>query len=205
MSASRPFQDKPALRVDGLSIARGGRVLFENLSFAAEAGDYIELRGANGAGKTSLLRALAGFLKPHSGAIRFERVDEPALALHYVGHTNGLKSNSSVGAHVRYWAGLLGGAASNEGLLQRLGLAELGERLIRTLSQGQARRLALSRLLIASRPIWLLDEPGAALDDSGREMLSGLIDAHRAEGGIVVAAVHEDLGPKPALVLRVGA
>ncbi len=205
MSGLRPFQDNPALRVDGLAIARGGRVLFSGLSFAAEAGDYAELRGANGAGKTSLIRALAGFLPPRAGTIVFERIEEPALALHYVGHTNGLKTNASVAAHARYWAGLFGGAGDAEGALARVGLSGLHERLTRTLSQGQARRLALSRLVIAPRPVWLLDEPAAALDAEGREMLNALVAAHRADGGIVVAAVHEPLGPEPSLALTVGA
>jgi len=81
----------------------------------------------------------------------------------------------------------------------------LGDRLTRTLSQGQARRLALSRLLIAPRPIWLLDEPAAALDAQGRDLLSDTIDAHRLDGGVVIAAVHEALGPAPTHTLTVGA
>ncbi|MBX9746313.1 MAG: heme ABC exporter ATP-binding protein CcmA [Hyphomonadaceae bacterium] len=204
MSAPGPFQDKPALRVDGLSIARGGRVLFEDLNFAAGPGDYIELRGANGAGKTSLLRALAGFLKPRAGAIAFENVEEPALALHFLGHTNGLKREASVAAHARYWWGLLGGVGDVNASLAQLGLGQLHERLARTLSQGQARRLALARLLIAPRRFWLLDEPAAALDMQGRDLLSGLIDAHRIQGGVVIAAVHEPLGPNPTHALTVG-
>lgn len=204
MSGLRPFQDNPALRVDGLAIARGGRVLFSGLTFAAQAGDYVELRGANGSGKTSLIRALAGFLPPRAGTIAFERIEEPALALHYVGHANGLKSNASVASHTRYWAGLFG-VADDEGALARVGLSGARDRLARTLSQGQARRLALSRLVVAPRPIWLLDEPAAALDADGRETLGALVAAHRADGGIVVAAVHEPLGPEPSLALTVGA
>lgn len=204
MSGLRPFQDNPALRVDGLAVARGGRVLFSGLTFAAQAGDYVELRGANGSGKTSLIRALAGFLPPRAGTIVFERIEEPALALHYVGHANGLKSNASVASHARYWAGLFGDADA-EGALARVGLSGARDRLARTLSQGQARRLALSRLVIAPRPIWLLDEPASALDADGRETLGALVAAHRADGGIVVAAVHEPLGPAPSLALTVGA
>jgi heme exporter protein A len=204
MSGARPFQDNPALRVDGLAVARGGRVLFAGLSFLAEAGDYVELRGANGSGKTSLIRALAGFLPPRAGTIVFERIEEPALAIHYVGHTNGLKTNASVASHARYWAGLFG-VAEAEDALARVGLSRARDRLARTLSQGQARRLALSRLVIAPRPIWLLDEPAAALDADGRETLGALVAAHRADGGIVVAAVHEPLGPEPSLALTVGA
>jgi heme exporter protein A len=198
MGGSGPFQDKASLRVEGLSLARGGRVLFEDLSFAVLSGGYAELRGANGAGKTSLLRALAGFLKPRAGSIAYGDIDEPSLALHFVGHANALKPTSSVRSHLGYWSGLLGGAFEHDDVLSRVGLDGVSDRLARTLSQGQARRLALSRLLIAPRPIWLLDEPAAALDDSGRTVMRDLIDAHRANGGVVVAAVHEALGPSPS-------
>jgi heme exporter protein A len=204
MSTPRPFQDKPALRVEALSLARGGRVLFEGLSFAADPGAYVEIRGANGAGKTSLLRAIAGFLRPHAGRIALEGAEEPALALHYVAHLNALKPTVSVAAHLRYWAGLFGGAVGAD-VLGRVGLRGLEERPARTLSQGQARRLSLARLLVAPRPVWLLDEPAAALDTQGHAIVASLIDAHRREGGVVLAAVHEALGPAPSQTLTIGA
>lgn len=198
MGAPGPFQDKPSLRVEGLTLARGGRVLFENLSFAAPAGAYIELRGANGAGKTSLLRALAGFLKPSAGTIAFDNVAEPALATHFVGHVNGLKREASVHSHVRYWTGLFGVSAYKKSIsLAAFGLIKQADLPVRALSQGQARRLALMRLHIAQRPIWLLDEPAAALDAEGREMLAEFIESHRVQGGIAIAAVHDAIGPAP--------
>jgi heme exporter protein A len=202
MSGSGPFQDKPSLSVEDLSLVRGGRVLFEGMSFAAAPGAYVELRGANGSGKTSLLRALAGFLKPRTGRIVFTGLEEVATTTHFVGHANGLKPTESVRAHMTYWAGLLGGAYTDD-VLQRLGLSGLGARAARTLSQGQARRLALSRLLIAPRPIWLLDEPVAALDDAGRAVVGELVKAHCGHGGVVIAAVHEALGPEPARTLTI--
>lgn len=205
MSASGPFQDKPKIRAEALSVARGGRVLFEGLSFVTAPGDYLEIRGGNGSGKTTLLRALAGFLKPRAGKIVFERLEEPALALHYVGHQNGLKPTASVASHLRYWAGLFGDAADAGVAAEKLGLSMLLERPARTLSQGQARRLSLARLVLAPRPIWLLDEPAAALDANGKAMLASLVDAHRADGGAVLAAVHEPLGPTPSQTLTVGA
>lgn len=204
MSTPRPFQDKPALRVEALSLARGGRVLFDGLSFAAEPGAYVEIRGANGAGKTSLLRAIAGFLRPHAGRIVLEGAEEPTLALHYVAHLNALKSTVSVAAHLRYWAGLFDGAVSTD-VLERVGLRGLEERPARTLSQGQARRLSLARLLVAPRPVWLLDEPAAALDAQGLAVVASLIEAHRREGGVVLAAVHEALGPAPSQTITIGA
>lgn len=205
MSGSGPFQDKPSVRAEALSLARGGRVLFSELSFAAAPGEYVELVGANGAGKTSLLRALAGFLKPRAGAITFANVDEPALALHFVGHANGIKGAASVRAHLRYWAGLFRGAPSEDFALQCLALADCADLPARALSQGQARRLALARLLVAPRPIWLLDEPAAALDAAGRAVLGQLIASHRAQGGIAIAAVHEPLGPAPSTRVAIGA
>src|SRR5262249_16938688 len=155
------------------------------LSFAIQSGGYAEIRGANGAGKTSLLRAIAGFLKPRAGRIEFERVEEPATAMHYLGHLNGLKPATSARAHLRYWSGLLGGGDENDAVA-RGGLDRIAGLPARALSQGQARRLALARLLAASRPIWLLDEPAAALDANGRSVLAELIASHRANGGVVL-------------------
>ena len=201
MSEGRPLREAPKLRVEGLALARGGRMLFEGVSFEAGAGAFIEIRGANGSGKTSLLRVLAGFLKPHAGAVRFEHLEEPALDLHFVGHQNGLKPRASAHAHLRYWAGLFGTAPSDDPLA-RLGLSRCAHLPARVLSQGQARRLALARLLVAPRQIWLLDEPAAALDGDGRVVLTELINSHCALGGIVFAALHESLGPAPALTLN---
>lgn len=203
MSARGPFQDKPSIRVESLSLSRGGRVLFENLSFAAAPGAYVEVQGSNGSGKTSLLRAIAGLLRPSGGLVAFDGVAEPALALHYVGHANALKREASVREHLHYWAGLFGGAPSEDAVAQALDLGRVLTLPVRVLSQGQARRLALARLIVAPRPIWLLDEPAAALDDSGKAALNELIASHRANGGVVVAALHEALGPPPTQTVRV--
>ncbi|ANP44693.1 heme ABC exporter ATP-binding protein CcmA [Candidatus Viadribacter manganicus] len=203
MSARGPFQDKPIIRVEALALSRGGHLLFQDLSFTANAGDYVEVVGSNGSGKTSLLRAMAGFLRPISGRISFEGVDEPALAFHYLGHANGLKREASPREHLSYWAGLFGGAPSEDFVSKALDLNRVMALPVRVLSQGQSRRLALARLIVAPRPVWLLDEPAAALDDSGKAVLNELIGAHRAGGGIVVAAVHEPLGAAPSQTLRV--
>lgn len=191
-------QEKVGVRADALAIRRGARLLFENLSFTAKPGDYVEIRGANGVGKTSLLRALAGFLRPSAGCISFSNAEEPSLALHYVGHLNALKGSASPRAHMRYWAGLFEGAARAEEAATRLGVATLLDLPARVLSQGQQRRVALARLLLAPRAVWLLDEPAAALDSAGRSIVAELIDVHCAGGGVVFAAVHEPLGPTPA-------
>lgn len=194
-------QEKVGVSGDGLAIRRGERLLFEDLSFTANAGDYVEIRGANGAGKTSLLRAIAGFLRPSAGRISFENAAEPTLGLHYLGHLNGLKGSVSARAHMRYWAGLLGGDGAIEPAAAELGVTALMDLPVRVLSQGQQRRVSLTRLLIARRPVWLLDEPAAALDSAGRGIVASLISAQCALGGVVFAAVHEPLGPSPAQTL----
>jgi heme exporter protein A len=191
-------EKKASLGAEALAIRRGPRTLFRNLSFAARPGDYIEIRGPNGAGKTSLLRALAGFLPPLEGRVAYENLDEPALGLHFVGHLNALKGAATARAHLHYWAGVLGGGAPLEAAAESLAIAALLDLPARVLSQGQQRRLALARLLIAARPIWLLDEPGAGLDQAGRALVSRLVASHCAAGGVVLAAVHEALGPAPA-------
>lgn len=207
MSARGPFQDKPkdkvGLRVEALSLSRGQRLLFENLSFAAAPGAYVEVQGSNGSGKTSLVRALAGLLRPRAGTIAFDGVEEPALALHYVGHANALKREASVRDHLHYWAGLFGGAPSEDFVAQMLDLGRVMSLPVRVLSQGQARRLSLARLIVAPRPVWLLDEPAAALDDAGKAVLTEMIASQRASGGVVIAAVHEPLGAPSAQIVRV--
>lgn len=195
MGEGEAFRARPSVSAHNLAISRGGRTLFSGLSFSAHPGDYLELRGANGAGKTSLLRALARFLRPSEGAISVSDVEEPALALHLLGHRDGLKSALSVAAHTRFWAGLLGGDANaTDAALARVGLAAIADLPARALSQGQARRLALTRLLVAPRPVWLLDEPAAGLDANAKALLVDLIAAHCADGGVVIAALHEQLG-----------
>lgn len=202
MGARGPFQDKPSIRVEALTLSRGPRVLFEGLSFAAASGAYVEVQGSNGSGKTSLLRAMAGFLRPRAGMIAFDGVPERDLALHYVGHANALKREASGRDHLRYWAGLFGGAPCEDFVARTLDLGRVLSLPVRAMSQGQARRLALSRLIVAPRPIWMLDEPAAALDESGKAVLNQLIASHRAVGGIAIAAVHEPLGTSPSQIVR---
>lgn len=190
--------------VRGLSIERGGWRLFENLAFTAAAAEHVALTGPNGAGKTSLLRAIAGFLRPSAGEITFAGTpDGHESQIHFVGHRDGLKGTIDARAHIRFWANVLGGDAGADSLIERLGLTRVADLPARTLSAGQGRRLALARLLVAPRPVWLLDEPAAALDADGKALLNGMIDAHRADGGIVIAAVHEPLGA-PSQTIELG-
>ncbi len=193
------------LALHDLALARGGRVLFENLNLRVAAGEFGVIRGRNGAGKTSLLRAIAGWLRPHAGRIAFADGVDASSSLHVIGHGDGLKGGLGVGAHVAYWAGLLGGErASVARALDQVGLAALADLPARILSRGQARRLALARLIVAPRPIWLLDEPAAGLDGDGKALLDAMIGAHCAAGGVALAALHEALGPNPDHVVQLG-
>lgn len=188
--------------VESLAIERGELRLFENLSFAAAPGVHVALIGANGTGKTSLLRALAGFLAPSAGHIRFD-AEEPATQTHFLGHRDGLKGALEVREHVVFWRDLFGGAGDPAEALARVGLTRVADLPARALSAGQSRRLSLARLLVAERPLWLLDEPAAGLDTAGKVLLADLIAAHRAKGGVVIAAVHEPLGA-PDVDVRLG-
>ena len=180
------------LEVENLAAARGLRVLFEGLSLTLAAGEALELRGANGSGKSTLLRILAGLTRPHAGSVRFSGGEEEA-ARHYLGHLDAVKPSESAAEQARFWARYFGreGEAA-VAAMKRVGLANRSSVPGRGLSAGQKRRLALTRLLIEPRPVWLLDEPTAALDTEGRTLVSQLVADHRASGGMVIAAVHGD-------------
>ncbi len=184
------------LTVENLAAARGLRVLFEDLSLKVGAGDALELRGPNGSGKSTLLRILAGLTRPYGGTVRFTgraSAEGEDVAVHYLGHSDAVKPAETTGEQAIFWARYFGrkDAVAREAL-ERVGLSQRVEVPGRGLSAGQRRRLALSRLLIDPRPVWLLDEPTAALDVEGRRLVSALIDEHRATGGLVVAAIHGD-------------
>lgn len=189
-----------ALILKDLAVARGSRLLLSGLNGRFAAGALVALTGPNGAGKTSLLRTLAGFLKPAGGSFAIERdgrpVDDVTAHVHVLGHRDGLKGQLSARAHVRYWRALLGGqnGLSEDAALERVGLASSAAMPARMFSAGMGRRLALARLLTAPRPVWLLDEPAAALDASGKALLDEVLRAHCNAGGVVVAAIHDPLG-----------
>lgn len=194
----------------GLCVRRQGREILRAIDLSIACGELVALTGPNGAGKTSLLRAIAGFLKPAEGTIDFrDRApsgaqqpadlkvrgpEEAAHLLHFLGHRDGLKSALGVREHAVFWRELLEGGGDVAATLERVGLARIADLPARVLSAGQARRLALTRLLVAPRPLWLLDEPAAALDTQGKALIAEMISTHCAGGGIVVAAVHEPLG-----------
>jgi len=196
----------------GLTCVRGDRQVFAGLDFEVSGGETLALTGPNGAGKTTLLRLIAGLLAPTAGTLALEGGRaEAALAeqVHYVGHQDALKPALSVMENLRFWADFLGVAASGESncgrALEAVGLFQLAHLPAGYLSAGQRRRLALARLLAADRPVWLLDEPTAALDAASQEKLGGLMRTHLSGGGIVVAATHGPLPAPASRELRLGA
>ncbi|MEZ5922989.1 MAG: heme ABC exporter ATP-binding protein CcmA [Hyphomicrobiaceae bacterium] len=195
------------LVADQLSAARSGRTLFTGVSFALADGDGLLLTGPNGSGKTTLLRVLAGFLAPSAGAVSLEGQEgEPGEHCHFVGHLPQSKAGLSVRDNLDFDARFLGGGQMNrvDTALAELGLAGLEDIRAGYLSAGQRRRLALARLLVANRPVWLLDEPSVSLDQASVDVLARLIAAHRQAGGIVVAATHVPLGLTGTTSLRLG-
>jgi heme exporter protein A len=181
----------------GLTVLRGERLLFEDLSFTVGTGGVLLLRGANGVGKSTLLLALAGIVRPDLGDVVYTVDGQPAeraTELHLLGYQSGIKSRLTVSENLTFWRHMYGATGlSVHHALQELGIAGLAELEAGYLSSGQNRRLALARLLASHRSIWLLDEPMATLDAEGEALLGRLIDRHRERGGIVVIATHHDL------------
>jgi len=197
------------LGAQGLSCGRGGIMLSEGLDFRLEAGRCLLLRGPNGAGKTTLILTLAGIVTPMEGRIALEGVDEEdGPQLHYCGHRNAIKARLSVLENLEFWASVNGptGLSPMEAL-DRVGLGAIAGLDAGYLSAGQGRRLALARLLVTQRPLWLLDEPTAALDIEGHKLVETLIDDHLDQGGLVVAATHDPItlnDPTRVEILAIG-
>ena len=194
-----------------LTIERGGRRLFAGLSFVADQGVGLIVTGPNGAGKSSLLRALCGFLPLEAGGFALEGGDAERTVgeqAHYLGHADGVKGALTAGENLAFAAAMLGGRSSREAqrdALARVGLAHVIDFPARLLSAGQRRRVALARLLIADRPLWLLDEPATALDAAAQAALAAIMQGRLRGGGIIVAAAHAPLGLDDAPELRLGA
>jgi heme exporter protein A len=194
--------------IKDLAVSRGERRLFSGLNLELAAGEAVALTGRNGAGKTSLLRAVAGLLRPEAGEILFADVEADtarAEHLHMVGHHDGLKSTRTAWEELRFqtlWTG--GSEASARVAAQRMDLGRLLELEVRRLSAGQRRRLALARLVASPRSLWLLDEPMAPLDAGHRAAFGQLMAEHLNGGGMILAAVHDPL-PVSAHVVEIGA
>jgi heme exporter protein A len=188
------------LRARELSCIRSERVVFAKLGFSVQAGEILTLTGANGSGKSSLLRILAGLLRPAGGDITWSgaRIDDDAEAhrarLHYLGHRNALKPVLTAEENLRFWAHLQGAkpsAGTLEAALDAFGVAELAALPAGYLSAGQQRRVALARLLATEVPLWLLDEPATSLDAAAAAALEAAIARHAGGGGIAIIATHD--------------
>lgn len=192
---------------NALGCRRGEALIFDSVDFALEPGDALWLSGPNGSGKSSLLRLMAGLLSPVAGAIAWDGApiqkdgEAHRARLRYLGHLDAVKPHLSVAENLGFWAAYWEIAArAVQPALERLGIAHLATAPARQLSAGQRRRLALARLALSAAPLWLLDEPSAALDSDGIARLAALIAEARAGGGIVVFSSHDSLpvpGVKP--------
>lgn len=187
---------------------RGGREVFSGLAFALGGGDALAVTGRNGAGKSSLLRMIAGFVPVAGGRIELHD-GNPELSLaeqaHFLGHQDALKPSLTVFENLSFWARYLGGGGlAPQAALETIGLDTLAELPAAYLSAGQRRRLSIARLVAVKRPIWLLDEPTSALDLPAQERLAELMRDHLAGGGLIVAAAHGSIGFEHARELRLG-
>ena len=197
------------ISASNLGCVRGSREIFRNVNFNVSSGEALAVLGPNGAGKSSLLRLIAGLLPTASGGIDLEG-GEPELTIpeqaHYVGHQDALKPSLSVAENLTFWARYLrGGLTAVTDALEAVGLAPIRDLPAGYLSAGQRRRLCLARLVAVRRPIWLLDEAAAALDQAAQAGLIDLMRTHLAGGGLILAATHAPLGLTPVQELRLGA
>lgn len=194
------------LSVENLACERGGRRIFEGLSFTLAPGEALVITGRNGAGKSTLLEILAGRLSPAAGRVRIEGAGERGLSecLHYVGHRDALKSALTARENLDFARAFLGDPAlSALEALEAVGLVHAAALPVAYLSAGQRHRVALARLLVARRPLWLLDEPTSALDAASQETLRGLLESHRESGGMIAATTHSPLLLKTPKELRI--
>ncbi len=195
------------LDVVNLSCQRGERRLFSGLTLSVASGKLLAVSGENGSGKTSLLRMLCGLLPPEQGTIRWQGTPVGELGesyrgqFTYIGHLNGLKDDLTPLENLQFAARLAGVEATEAACREALQAVGLGPQIQRlpsgVLSQGQKRRSALARLWVSMRPLWILDEPFAALDDAATRSLTRRLEAHVKGGGIVVASTHQEIGVAP--------
>lgn len=205
----------PELRAEQIHLWRGDRHVLRGVSCAITGGRGLQVTGPNGAGKTSLLRTLIGLMRAESGRVLWNGLDtnEDARAFHaqlaYLGHDAPLKADLTAQENLWFACGVRRAVSREEvsSALERVGATAFADRACRTLSAGQRRRVALAGLLLASVPLWVLDEPVTNLDAEGQALVTRLIESHLSSGGLVIAAVHHSLGLPPDRMdeLRLGA
>ena len=188
------------MRVNAVDLGcrRGGREVFAGVSFQLARGEALAVTGRNGAGKSSLLRIIGGFIRPAGGRLWLEGGD-PELTVaeqaHYLGHQDAVKPSLSVAENICFWTAFFGTDAHKvQDALESVGLGAIAALPAAYLSAGQRRRLSIARLLAVKRPIWLLDEPASTLDAGGRDRLTDFMQSHLAGGGLILAATHSALG-----------
>lgn len=196
------------LSADNLTCVRGGRTVFSGLSFRLGGSEALLVTGRNGAGKSSLLRVIAGLVHLSAGRLALDGGEtdaDIAEQAHYLGHQDAMKPSLSVAENLQFWATYLGaGSAGIAQALDAVDLAGLAALPAAYLSAGQRRRLSIARLVAAPRPIWLLDEPTSALDAASQKRLAELMRGHLAGGGMIIAATHGAIGLDTARELKMG-
>ena len=189
-----------------LTCERGGRTVFRDVSLSLGAGQLLQLTGPNGSGKSSLLRLIAGLNEPASGTLLFEGGDGDlsiGQRAHYIAHQEAVKSALSVHENLAFWRDFMGGGDVEEALAA-FDLTRLSSYPAGLLSAGQKRRLALARLVLVPRVLWLLDEPTVGLDAASMERLVKVMTAQLGDGGMIIAATHVPLGREPEQRLDLG-
>ena len=192
------------LIANALGCERNGRVVFSNLSFTLQPGQCAELRGANGAGKSSLLRLIAGLVPIAAGSLSFGDSENIPAELHLIAHQDAMKTTMTVAENLSFWSQVLGGRGI-EAAIAAFRLEALRDDPVQLLSAGQRRRLTLSRLFLAKRSLWLLDEPMTAIDAASQDLLRQHIRDHLGQGGLVLTATHDHLGVTPDQTIMLGA
>lgn len=198
------------LQAENLHLWRGDRHVLRGLRFSLSAGECLQVTGGNGSGKTSLLRTLGGLMYPEDGHVLWDGGDIRRdmqgyhTDLAYIGHEPPLKADLTGRENLRYWIGVRRHMDREEtaGALERVGAANWLDRPVRTLSAGQKRRVALAGLILMTAPLWLLDEPTTNLDTEGQRLVGTLIEEQLARGGLVVAAMHQELPVRASAVRR---
>lgn len=194
------------LKADELTCNRGGREVFRGLNFSLSAGEAMVVTGRNGAGKSSLLRMIAGLVRIAAGRLTLDNNTDTPIAeqAHYLGHQDAIKPSLSVRENLQFWTEFLGARRTVEPALESVDLARLADLPAAYLSAGQRRRLSIARLVAVPRPIWLLDEPTSSLDAPSQKRLAELMRGHLAGGGMIIAAAHGPIGLERVRELKLG-